>query len=87
MRGSLGASEENNEAALLLTVNAAFKAPNLLLLGPEPAEAETDDEYDAKLLADPIGPAVEALKRNEESVFTYINITCQCSLQEPQPEF
>ena len=51
--------------ALVLTENAAFNALSLLLLGPEPADADTDDEYDDKLFADPIGPAVEPLKRNK----------------------
>ena len=45
-------------------MNAAFNVFNLLLLGPEPAEADTDDEYDDKLFAEPIGPALEALKIN-----------------------
>lgn len=48
----------------ILTENAAFKAFSLLLLGPEPAEAETDDEYDDKLFADPIGPAAFKEKIN-----------------------
>jgi hypothetical protein len=54
-------------------VNAAFNVFNLLLLGPEPAEADTDDEYDDKLFAEPIGPALEAFKTNR--VFSkYIKI-------------
>ena len=52
---------------MILTENAAFNAFILLLLGPEPAEADTVDEYDDKLFADPIGPAVEPLKRNNNS--------------------
>ena len=51
--------------ALVLTENAAFNAFSLLLLGPEPADADTEDEYDDKLFADPIGPAVKPLKRNK----------------------
>lgn len=47
---------------MTLTENAAFNAFNLLLLGPDPAEADTVDEYDDKFLADPIGPAVEPWK-------------------------
>ncbi len=56
-----------NLTAMILTENAAFNAFSLLLLGPEPAEADTVDEYDDKLFADPIGPAVEPLKRNNNS--------------------
>ena len=51
----------------ILTENAAFKAFNLLLLGPEPADADTDDEYDERFLADPIGPAVEPFKTNKHT--------------------
>ena len=50
----------------ILTENAAFNAFSRLLLGPEPAEADTDDEYDDKLFAEPIGPAVDAWKTNEQ---------------------
>lgn len=51
-----------------LTENAAFNADNLLLLGPAPADADTVDEYEDKLLAEPIGPHTiepEVLKRNK----------------------
>ena len=50
-----------------LTENATFKADNLLLLGPEPADADTVDEYEERLLAEPIGPhdiEPETLKEN-----------------------
>ena len=50
-----------------LTENATFKADNLLLLGPEPADADTVDEYEDRLFAEPIGPhdiEPETLKEN-----------------------